>query len=151
MKPTRIPVLVALALVIGVATWAVVGRVYDALPGLSIYGPITIGLLAAVELVFAVVVRRRIRHPMPGHRIDPIFVARLAVLAKASSHTGAILLGVYGGFFAYTITALGRGRLSVDARTSAIAAAITLGWVICALFLENSCKVPPDGPRGRAT
>ncbi|MBX5447028.1 MAG: DUF3180 domain-containing protein [Acidothermus cellulolyticus] len=151
MKPTRVPILVALAIVVAAATWALVGRIYDSLPTLSLYAPIALGVLALAEVAFAISVRRRIRHPTPGYRIDPIFVSRLVVLAKASAYTGAILTGVYAGFLGYTLTAPGRGQLSADARTSAIAAGLNAALVVAALFLENGCRVPrpPDEADGR--
>ncbi len=142
MKPTRISVLVASAVLVGVVSWLVVQQAYDSLPPLSSYGPITLGLLAIAEFGFALSIRRRLRNPAPGHRLEPLFVLRLAVLAKASSHAAAVVAGVYAGFLGYTLPNSGKGRITTDTRASAISLGVSLALVAAALFLEYSCRVP---------
>jgi hypothetical protein len=83
----------------------------------------------------------------PGsHPIEPIFVAKLAVLAKASSHAAAIVAGLYGGFLAYTLNHLGEPGINADSRASGLSVASSLALVAAALFLEYNCRVPrpPD-------
>jgi hypothetical protein len=143
MTPTRPSILLALAAAVGVVSWLFVRVEYDSLPTLPKAGPVSLVLLAGFELVYGLSVRSRIRNP--GDRpLEPLFVAKLAVLAKASSHAAAIIAGLYGGFFAYTVTNLGRGRFNDDTRASGLSVVASLVLVGAALFLENSCRVPRD-------
>jgi len=157
MVPTRSSVLIALALVAGALSWLVVSREYGSLPALPLVGSLTLVILAIAELTFALSVRRRLRNPDTPvqRRLEPIFVARLAVLAKASSHAAAIVAGLYGGFLVYTLTHLGKPKINADSRASGLSLAAALALAGAALFLEYSCRVPkgpkddgrPPGPR----
>lgn len=151
MKPTRQSVLAAWALLAGVVSWVLVSREYDALPALPIVGPVTLVILAIGELLFALSVRNRLRNADAPvrRRLEPLFVARLAVLAKASSHAAALVAGLYGGFFVYTLTHLGKSRINSDSRTSGLSMIVALALVGAALFLEYSCRVPRDRERDR--
>ncbi|HEY8729736.1 MAG TPA: DUF3180 domain-containing protein [Acidothermaceae bacterium] len=147
MTPSRSSVLAALAVVAGVLSWLVVHHEYESLPALPVIGPVTLGLLAAFELAYGYSVRSRLRNP--GTRpVEPIFVAKLAVFAKASSHAGAIVAGLYGGFLAYTLMNLGKPHVDADSRASGLSVVVCLALVGSALFLEYSCRVPrePDDP-----
>lgn len=75
--------------------------------------------------------------------MDALFVARLAVLAKASSHTAAAVAGLYGGFLAYTLSNLGKARVGDDSRVAGFSLLAALALIGAALFLEYSCRVPP--------
>ena len=151
MKPTRPSVLLALALLVGLLSWLVVSRQYESLPPLPLAGPLTLVILALGEFGFAFSVRHRLRGPTKPvrRRLDPMFVARLAVLAKASSHAAAVVAGGYGGFFVYTLFNLGHGRINADSRTSGGSMVAALALTGAALFLEHSCRVPRDGDRSR--
>ncbi len=76
---------------------------------LPAYAPVTLVLLTVTELGMAKVVADRLAHRLDrqgrprGRALHPMQVARAAVLAKASSVTGAVLLGGYGGLFAWTL------------------------------------------------
>jgi hypothetical protein len=146
MTPSRWSILAALALGAGVLSWLVVRAQYGSLPALPVVGSVTLVVLAAFELVYAFSVRARLRNPEP-HRLEPLFVAKLAVLAKASSHAGAIVAGLYGGFLAYTLANLDNPRIRADSRTSGLSVVAAIALVGAALFLEYSCRVPrdPDG------
>lgn len=144
MSPTRSSVLAALALLAGILSWIVVTREYNSLPALPVIGPLTLVILAIAELTFAFSVRNRLRNPNTPvrRRLEPIFVARLAVLAKASSHAAAVVAGLYGGFLVYTLTHLGKPKINSDSRASGLSVAAALALVAAALFLEYSCRVP---------
>ena len=146
MKPTRVSILLALTLLFGFLSWLLVSRQYESLPALPVIGPLTLVILAIGELTFAFVIRKRLRDPTTPvrRRLEPIFVARLAVLAKASSHAAAVLAGLYGGFFVYTLLHLGKPKINTDSRTSGISLAASLALAAAALFLEHSCRVPRD-------
>jgi len=80
-----------------------------------------------------------------GRPLHPMQVARAAVLAKASSTTGAVLLGVYGGLFAWTLPR--RAELALaerDALVSGVTALAALLLVLAALVLERACRTPDD-------
>lgn len=151
MRPTRWTVLLAIGLLAGIISWIVVSREYDSWPALPIAGPLTLVILAIAELLFAFSVRNRLRnaHQPARQRLDPIFVARLAVLAKASSHAAAVVGGLYAGFLVYTLQHLGKPRLNADSRASAISLGAAVALVAAALFLEHCCRVPksPDDDR----
>lgn len=151
MRPTRSTVLLAIGLLAGIISWLVVSREYDSWPALPIAGPLTLVILAIAELMFAFSVRNRLRnaHQPARHRLDPIFVARLAVLAKASSHAAAVVGGLYAGFLVYTLRHLGKPRINADSRASGISLAAAIALVAAALFLEHCCRVPkpPDQDR----
>jgi hypothetical protein len=87
----------------------------------------------------------QVRQFLRGERpdLDPIRAARTAVLAKASCHTGAILVGWY---LAQVLLVL--GDLEIEPRRDrAVAAAVaTLGAGVLALtglVVEHLCQVPP--------
>ena len=151
MRPTRWTVLLAIGLLAGIISWLVVSREYDSWPALPIAGPLTLVILAIAELAFALSVRNRLRNARrpARHRLDPIFVARLAVLAKASSHAAAVVGGLYAGFLVYTLRHLGKPRINADSRASGISLAASVALIAAALFLEHCCRVPkpPDDDR----
>jgi hypothetical protein len=149
MMPTRSSILAALALGVGVLSWLVVRESYSSLPALPIVGPVTLVVLAVLELMFAFSVRSRLRRP-GNNSIEPLFIAKLAVLAKASSHAAAIVAGLYGGFLVYTVSNLGKSRINADSRASGLSVVASLALIGAALFLEYSCRVPrPPEDRDR--
>jgi hypothetical protein len=153
MRPTRWTVLLAIGLLAGIVSWLVVSKEYDSWPALPIAGPLTLVILAIAELAFALSVRNRLRNArQPArHRLDPIFVARLAVLAKASSHAAAVVGGLYAGFLVYTLRHLGKPRINADSRASGISLAASVALIAAALFLEHCCRVPkPPDDDGRS-
>lgn len=145
MTPTRPGPL--LGLVAGFALLAYALAAYGSVPQLPRYAPVTLVLLAVAELAMAKVVRDRVRHrARPGSRpLHPLQVARAAVLAKASSVAGAVLLGAYAGLLAWTLPR--RDELLVAARDAPVAgltALSCLGLVVAALLLERACRTPDD-------
>ncbi len=74
-------------------------------------------------------------------------VARAAALAKASSPTGALLLGLYAGLGGQLLTRSAQQARS-DAVVCAVSAAAAGLLVGAALLLERACRTP-DGPDDR--
>ena len=151
MKPTRVSTLAGLAVLFGVVAYAVAQLAYGSLPVLPVYAPVSLVLLTLVELGMARVVRdrlagRRTADGRPrGRPLHPMQVARAAVLAKASSPTGAVLLGAYAGLLAYV--APRRGELATwanDTVVSAVSAGASLALVVAALLLERVCRTRSD-------
>ena len=152
MTPTRPGTLAALVAVFGVLGYLLAAFFYGDLPPLPHYAPVSIVLLAVVELGMAKVVRDRLQHKVDargrpkGRPLHPIQVARAAVLAKASSAGGAVLLGGYAGFLGWTLPR--RDRLAYtqdDALVAGISALACLLLVVAALLLERACRRPDAG------
>lgn len=152
MTPTRPRTLLLLVLGFGALSYLVAAVAYGSLPVLPRLAPLTVVLLAVVELGMAKVVRDRLAHRLDprgrplGRPLHPMQVARAAVLAKASSAGGAVLLGVYGGLLAWTLPR--RDLLLAterDASVAAFSSGACLGLVLAALWLERACR-RPDGP-----
>jgi hypothetical protein len=151
VRPTRPGPLLALVAGFAVVLYLLADRAYGSVPQLPVYAPVTLVLLAVTELGMAKVVADRLAHRLDrrgrprGRPLHPMQVARAAVLAKASSVTGAVLLGAYGGLFAWTLPR--RGELAVagsDAVVSGLTALAALALVVSALVLERACRTPDD-------
>lgn len=149
MRPTRLATLVALLVGAGVVTWGLLriqesrGNVPPPLPWAA---PLGIALLGVGVLVSAIALRRRLRGT-PGTRPpQPIGVARMAVLGKASSHVGSLLGGVYGGYAVLLVPSLDIDARRERALVAVIALLAALLLVVAGLLLERTCRVEP--PRG---
>lgn len=147
MTPTRLRLLLLLALLAAVAGWAVT-RLVDTFASRSLPVPwtatVVMGVLALALLLWALGTRSRLSG-RPGTRpMDPIVAARTAALAMAGSRTGAIVSGFYLG----VALGLAPGWDVEYVRTQAIAAGVTsvvsLLVVAVSLWLERICRLPPD-------
>ncbi|GAA4223406.1 hypothetical protein GCM10022254_00450 [Actinomadura meridiana] len=156
MKPSRPLFLIALVVVIAVITWAVLRSAYLSLPPLPWTAVPTLLLLALGEGFTGLNVLRRIRRKpgrgrgpdanrTPAPRpLDPMAVARLAALGKASAHSSAVIAGVFAGFAASLASSLDKQTPREDFYVSGgtfLAAAVL---VAAAFFLEYACRVPKD-------
>ena len=149
MRPTRLSALLLTVVVLGLAGYLLAEVAYFDLPPLPGFAPISLVLLTILEGGMARVVRDKVRGRSAGRPLHPIQVARAAVLAKASSLAGAILLGLYGGVFAWTF--LRRDTYATagdDARVAGLSALAALALVAAALLLERACRTPdpPEAP-----
>jgi hypothetical protein len=142
VKATRPAILIAVIFGVALVTWAVLRFSYVSLPPLPWTAVPTLLLLALGEAFTAVNLRGRIGHK-PGTRpVEPLVVARMAALGKASAHAAAALAGVFGGFLLHLAAALDKATPRHDFFVSAgtfVAAVILVG---AALFLEYACRVP---------
>jgi Protein of unknown function (DUF3180) len=147
MTPTKAQTLALVALISALAMWLLLHSVYAVLPALPWTGVPALGLLAIAEAVSGRTVRIRLRGR--GKPIPPIAVARMAVLAKASSLTAAIIGGLALGFLIYVLGSLGKPAYRADAAASAgtLGAAVLL--LAAALYLEYGCRVPTSRDRDR--
>lgn len=153
MKPTRLPVLAAIAVLTGSVGWSA-GLLIDGggntLPRVPPAASAVLGLLAAVLVGLAVITRSRLaalRERRPAARpLDALATARYVVLARASSPVGAAMAGGYGGYTLFLAGDLDEPGRS-DLASTALAAGVTaLAVVAAALFLESVCRVKGDGP-----
>lgn len=150
MRPTRPWVLAVLVVVAGGIAYVLTAQFYSDVPSPPRYAPLSILLVALAEAYTASMTRARMTG-RPGTRpVDPLFVAKLAALAKASSPVGALALGAYTGFLIYVARTTSKVADS-DTRTAALGMGCSLGLVIAALVLERVCRArrPPDADEPR--
>lgn len=147
MKRTSIPLLVGL--VAAGAAVAYLGELFlQTTGGITLVPPysidITLFVVAVGVIAMAVPVRRRItgKRKIP---LDPFYAVRVAVLAKASALTGAILMGAGVGILAILL-----GRPVLPDWSLLLPAAglafCSLVLVVAGLIAEWMCVLPPDDP-----
>jgi hypothetical protein len=137
-------VLVGLVLVVALVTWLLVRQVYAELPIVPWTAIPTVLLLAIGEAYSAWATKARIDRKPGTKPVEPLAVARLAALAKASAYAGAALGGVFAGFALHTLQLFTRETPRTDffIATGSFLACVAL--ISAALFLENSCRIPKD-------
>jgi hypothetical protein len=144
LRPTRPGPLVGLLVIVALLTWMVVRQFYSELPILPWTAIPTVLLLALGEGYSAWVTKARIDHKPGTKPVEPLAVARLAALAKASAYAGAVFGGVFAGFGLHTVQLLTRETPRAE---FFIAVGSFLSFVIlivAALYLEHSCRIPKD-------
>lgn len=154
LKPTQPATLVAGGMAAAAVAWLLISNLYQDLPPMIWPPVIVIGGLAGFEAVAAQNLWARIhrrgrvlvarRGPTGEYEpVEPLTVARFAVLAKASSLAGAIFTGFYAGYLPWL--------LAESARVAGAAADLppTVGGLVAstvlmvvALWLERACRVP---------
>ncbi|MFG1946083.1 DUF3180 domain-containing protein [Nonomuraea sp. NPDC048826] len=149
MRPTRPAVLVAVLVVVALVTWLIVSRSYSGLWLVPWTAIPTVLLLAVGEAYTGWMTRARIARRPDTKPVEPLAVARLAALGKASAYGGALFAGLFGGFVLHTATQLEKEtpRSEFFVTGGSMLACVVL--VCAALFLEHSCRIPgdPEGPR----
>jgi hypothetical protein len=156
MTPVRRRELLALAVAVAFAAWLVVRSAYGSLPPFHWWLPVPLGVLAVAEAMGARTLRARLSaqregRPGPGRSpataarpVEPMLVARLAVLAQASAWVGAVCAGLWAGVLLHTAPAVGRlGAAAGDTVSAVIGVVLAVGLVAAALRLESACRVPP--------
>ena len=160
LTPTRPGPMAALVALFALLGYGLAETAYGSLARLPLYAPVTLVLLTVAELGMAKIVRDRLAHRPdrsgrpPVRPLHPLQVARAAVLAKASSTAGAVLLGAYAGLLGWTLPRRGELVLAErDALVAGLSALSALALVVAALLLERACRTPsasdPDGPGRR--
>jgi predicted outer membrane lipoprotein len=158
MSPVRRRDLVVVAVGLTLAVWLLVRVGYGLLPRLDWWLPVPLGVLALAEALGARTLAVRLaaerdRRPRPGRPapvaaarpVEPMLVARLAVLAQASAYVGAVFTGCWAGLLLHTVPALGRlGAAAGDSVTGVLGVVLAVALIGAALWLEHVCKIPPD-------
>ena len=145
MKRTTALPLIAFILGAGVVTYLLEMLLQSAgspaiLPPYSL--SITLVGVAVAVVLMAIPVRRLITGKRK-ERLSPFYSVRVAVLAKASAHAGALLLGVGAGLIIFLLAR--PISPSWDLLGRAIAAAVSAAIVLIAgLIAERMCQLPPD-------
>ncbi|MDV6011427.1 DUF3180 domain-containing protein [Haloechinothrix sp. LS1_15] len=116
-------------------------QAYHAMPDLPTLAGGTLLVLALIELGFAASARNRIASGRVVY--DAILIARFAVLAKASSLLGAIMVGGWLAGIAYLAPRAGTIAAAGDDLPAAVVGAICAACLIgAALWLEHCCRAP---------
>lgn len=143
MRPTRWYFLVIIGVVAGGVAYLITRSSYNDLPSPTLYAQISLVVLAIAEGYTAAMTRARLEG-RPGTRpIEPIVVARLVALAKASSIVGALAAGAYAGFLGW-VAQIDSPTAHNDVRTAVVGVAAGVALVIAALALEWVGRVPKD-------
>jgi hypothetical protein len=144
VRRTRISTLLGLGLAGAVAGFlldlaiAAAGRPV-LIPPLTV--PLTLIVVAALVLGFAVPIHRATKGTL-RRPIDPFRAMRVVVLAKASSHVGALLLGASGGILVYLLSRAIPSLGSVWQDVATIVGALVL--LVAGLVAEHLCTIPPS-------
>jgi hypothetical protein len=142
MKPTRAVELAGAVLVAGVLAYLLLVWTYRTLPQLPRTGPLSVFVVAVFELQTASITRRRLAGRPGTKPIMPITVARLAVLAKASSLTAAVMAGGWAALLVYTAAHLNTyGTAGADLITAGLGLGSAVALTVAALLLERVCRV----------
>jgi hypothetical protein len=162
VSPVRRRDLAVLAAGLAVASWLVVRAAYGVLPPLDRWLPTPLVVLAVAEALGARTLRARLaalrdarsagsggarpaRPPAQVRPVEPMLVARLAVLAQASAWVGAGFAGVWAGVLAYAAPQVGELQAATgDTVTAVLGIVGSAGLVAAALLLESACRVPPS-------
>jgi hypothetical protein len=160
LSPVRRRDLAVLALGLAVAAWLLVRAWYGELPEFDWWLPAPLLVLALAEAFGARTLRARLAAlreartasrsattlgGRPVRPVEPMMVARLAVLAQASAYVGAVFAGIWAGVLAYVGPALGRLQSAAgDTVTAVLGIGCSAGLVAAALWLESVCRVPPS-------
>jgi len=141
MRPTKWYVLIALAVVAGGVGYLITRSYYTDMPSPTIYAQASLFVLAICEGYTASLTKARIDGRQGTRPIDPLVVARLVALAKASSVVGALAVGAYAGFLGW-VAQVNSTSAHQDVRTSAVGVAAGLALIAGALYLEWAGRVP---------
>jgi len=161
MTPVRRRDLVVLAAGLAVATWLLVRTWYGQLPALDWWLPAPLVVLAVAEALGARALKARLTaereartrsgtpaaasRNVPVRPVEPMAVARLAVLAQASAYVGAVFAGIWAGVLAHVGPAVGRLQAAGGDTVAALIGVIgSAALVAAALWLESACRVPPE-------
>ncbi|HVV31519.1 MAG TPA: DUF3180 domain-containing protein [Mycobacteriales bacterium] len=149
MRPTRPSLLLGTFAVALVVAWVATRFGYDSFPPLPDGPVITVLAVALLECGLAWTTRNRLhrrKRPTSARPIEPMLVARYAVLARASSLAGALIGGAWAGILIDLLSRRSGVEAIDDDRRVAIAGLISgVLLVVAALWLEWVCRIrrPP--------
>ncbi|WP_219471345.1 DUF3180 domain-containing protein [Nonomuraea rhizosphaerae] len=151
MKPTRPGPLVGIVVVVALISWIIVRLLYTDLPIVPWTAIPTVLLLAIGEAYSAWATKARIDRKPDTKPVEPLAVARLAALAKASAYAGALFAGVFGGFALHTVQLLTKETPRLEFFISAGSSLAFVVLICAALYLEHACRIPKDPEDQRPT
>jgi hypothetical protein len=142
VTPTRPGTLVLTGVVCAAIAWIIVSQTFAGLPPLPWTAVPAMLLLALGEAVAGRNLRARMAGRHPGKPLEPIAVARMAVLAKASSIVAVALGGLAAGFGAYVAGQLEKNVPRSDALAAGGTVVAAAVLAAAALYLERCCRAP---------
>jgi len=145
MTPTRIRLLPVWFAIAGGLVYLLVDNYHSLLPALSVGGPIGLGVVALGEAVVARGTRARLEGRPRTKPIEPITVARLAALGKATALVAAPLAGAYAGLLGRVLQ-LDSAVARSDTRIGIAGVVCGVGMCAAGLFLERVCRVKQPPP-----
>jgi hypothetical protein len=137
-------VLVGIVVVVTLVTFVLVRQFYSALPVMPWTAIPTALLLAIGEAYSGWMTKARIDRRPGTKPVEPLAVARLAALAKASAYAGAAFGGIFAGFALHTVQLFTRETPRTEFFVAMGSFLAFVALVGAALFLENSCRIPKD-------
>lgn len=144
LKPTMPSTLFVAGLATGAIMLILATRYYEHFPAMSWFTPILLAALAILLGYLAWHTKARIERK-PGHEpVEPLLFARFAALAKACAIGGAVMTGAYGGLLVYTAAQRRLIAAAADLPVVAFGTGACIVLVLAAVWLENSCKIPPE-------
>ncbi len=147
MKPTRVVVLVAIAVIAGAVGWGLV-RIVDSWSGRVVPLPWlaagALWLVAGAVLYWAISSKPRLTRAPGAKPMAPLVAARTAALAMAASRAGALMLGLYAGIALGVLPqrVVPSGSATFWAALMASGGALVL--TAAAVWLERMCRLPID-------
>jgi hypothetical protein len=160
LRPVSRRDLAVVALGLALAAWLVVRATYGSLPPLRWWLPVPLAVLAVAEALGARTLRTRLAAERAARRggsragdpasplvrpVEPMLVARLAVLAQASAYVGAVFAGVWAGVLLHVAPSVSRlSAAAGDTVTAVVGVGCAAALTAAALWLESVCRVPPD-------
>ena len=156
LRPTEPATLVIAGLAAAAVAWLLISNFYQDIPPMSWPPAIIIAGIASFEAAVAQNLWARIHRRgrvVAGRRpgqdgigpAEALAVARMAVLAKASSLAGAILAGFYGGFVPWLLVESGRvSAAGADLPPTIGGLVASVALMAAALWLERACRVPKE-------
>jgi Protein of unknown function (DUF3180) len=163
MRPVPRRDLAVLTIGLAVTAFLLVRAYYGELPPLHWWLSVPLGVLALAEVLGARTLRARLAEERaarsgrdraraaaaPAARVrpvEPMLVARTAVLAQASAWVGAAFAGLWAGVLGYVATQVARLQAATgDTVTAALGLVLSGALVGAALWLESVCRIPPGG------
>jgi Protein of unknown function (DUF3180) len=142
VTPTRPGLLVFVAVVCAAAAWLTVRATFATLPPLPWSAVPALLLLALGETVAGRNLKARISGRATGKPLQPMAVARMAALAKASSLAAVVLGGLAAGFAIWVAAELAKDTPRADAFPAVATVLAAAALLAAALYLERCCRSP---------
>lgn len=158
IRPTRGIVLIALFLLSTVGGWyaiEIIEAYGGTLPRIPWATPLLLAFLAIGLILIALDLKRRIELPDRIERgekvknekpreINPLHAARMVVLAKAASHGGAVLTGLYLGFALYLLPDFSSSQRRSLLIAAGLCALFSLAVGVVGMMMERILRLPEE-------
>jgi hypothetical protein len=143
LRPTSLSTLLVVGLATMALAWELISRYYGDIPDIPWLPAFTVFAIAIGEAVLARTTKARIDRRPGAAPVEPLAVARYAVLAKASSLAGSIFAGFYLGLLIWLLAQRGRlTQANADIAPTAAGVVAALALIAAAMWLERACRVP---------